>query len=96
MAFMDSSQREAPHYVLFSKGKKNSKNCQKARRTCALLETFPEAAGCKQGTIKFSVMPPNTHISPHVGTTNIKLQVLVGLDMDAEGGMKIRVAEERK
>ena len=89
-------QKETPHYILFSKGKKDSKNCQRVPKTCALLETFPEAAGCKRGTVKFSVLPPNSHIAPHVGSTNIKLQILVSLDLDAEGGMRIRMAEDTK
>lgn len=95
MAFTAGKQ-EAPHYVLFSKGKKNLENCRKTPKTCALLETFPEAVGCKHGTIKFSSIPPRTHIAPHVGGTNTKLQVLVGLDMDSEGGIRIRIAEDTK
>ena len=85
-----------PHYVLFSKGKKNLKNCQKTPKTCALVETFPEAAGCRRGTVKFSSIPPQTHIASHVGGTNTKLQVVVGLQVDVQGGIKIRVAEETK
>lgn len=96
MVFMDSTLRETPHYMLFSKGKKNLKNCLKTRKTCALLETFPEAASCKRGTIKFSSMPPHTHIAPHVGVTNTILQIVVGLDMDSEVGMQVRVGEEQK
>ena len=96
MVFMDSSLRETPHYSLFSKGKKNLKNCLKTRETCALLETFPEAASCKRGTIKFSTMPPHTHIAPHVGVTNTILQIVVGLDMDSEIGMQVRVGDEQK
>lgn len=93
---MDGTKKGAPHYLLFSKGKKSSQNCLKAHRTCALLETFPEAAGCRRGTVKFSVMPPHAHVSPHVGATNIKLHVLVALDMDREGAVRVRVAEETK
>jgi aspartate beta-hydroxylase len=96
MTFMDGSDKGVLHYILFSKGKKNSKNCKKARRTCALLETFPEAAGCRQGTVKFSSMPPHAHVPAHVGSTNAKLQILVALDMDVEGGVRIRVAEDTK
>ena len=91
-----SNQKDSPHYILFSKGKKDSKNCARVPKTCALLETFPEAAGCKRGTVKFSVMPPNTHISPHVGGTNVKLQVLVALDLDTEGNLRIRMGAETK
>ena len=89
-------QKDTPHYVLFSKGKKNLKNCQRVPRTCALLETFPEAAGCKRGTVKLSSMPPRTHIAPHVGATNTKLQVLVALEMAPEGAIRIRVAQQIK
>lgn len=87
---------ESPHYVLFTKGKKDMKNCKRAPKTCALLETFPEAAACKRGTVKFSSMPPQAHVAPHVGSTNTKLQVLVGLDVDPEGGMQIRMGEQMK
>ena len=89
-------EAESPHYVLFTKGKKNLKNCQRTPKTCALLETFPEAAGCKRGTIKFSSMPPQAHVPPHVGATNTKLQVVVGLDLDPQGGLQIRMGEEKK
>lgn len=105
MAILDSkksvftatgSQKASPHYILFSKGKKDLQNCQRVPKTCAMLETFPEAAGCKRGTVKLSIMPPNTHVAPHVGGTNVKLQVLVSLGSDAEGKMRVRMAEETK
>ena len=89
-------ERSSPHFVLYSKGKKDLKNCGQAPRTCALLETFPEASGCRYGTIKFSSLPGRTHIGPHVGRTNTKLQVLVGLHMDPQAGIRIRVAEDMK
>lgn len=91
-----SNQKDSPHFILFSKGKKDLKNCRRVPKTCALLETFPEAAGCKRGTVKFSVFPPNAHVAPHVGGTNTKLQVLVALDMDPEGRLKMRMGEEIK
>ena len=87
---------DSPHYVLFSKGKKNLKNCKRAPKTCALLETIPEAAGCKRGTAKFSSIPPQAHIPPHVGATNVKLQVVVGLEVDPEGGIQIRMGDPKK
>ena len=93
---MDGTKKGALHYVLFSKGKKNLKHCQEAQKTCALLETWPEAAGCKLGVIKFSSMPPHAHVPPHVVGTNVKLQVLVALNIDVEGGVRVRVAEETK
>ena len=93
---MDGSGKMTPHFVLFSNGKKNFRNCQSAPKTCALIETFPEAAGCRRGTVKFSSIPPNTHIGSHVGSTNTKLQVVVGLQLDPQGGIQIRVATDKK
>ncbi len=86
----------SPHFVLYTRGKKNVKNCARAARTCALLETFPEAAKCKHCTVKFSSLPSHTHIGAHVGLTNTKLQVLVGLHVDSQSGIRFRVAEEIK
>ena len=84
----------SPHYVLFENGKKNAANCQSTPKTCALIETFPEAAGCKRGTVKFSALPPRTHIYPFVEVTNTVLQVTVGLVID--GGVRIRMADDTK
>ncbi len=91
-----SEEKGTPHYLLFSNGKKNVKNCLSVPKTCALMESFPEASGCNRGTIKFSSIPPRTHISPHVGDTNMKLQVVAGLKVDQNGGIRIRMAEETK
>lgn len=84
----------SPHYILFGNGKKNAANCQSTPKTCALIETFPEAAGCKRGTVKFSVLPPRTHIYPFVEVTNTVLQVTVGLVVDS--GVRIRMADDTK
>ncbi len=82
------------HYILFEKGKKNAANCQSTPKTCALIETFPEAADCKRGTVKFSVLPPRVHIHPFVEVTNTVLQVTVGLVVDS--GVRIRMADDTK
>ena len=84
----------APHYILFKEGKKNAANCKYTPKTCALIETFPEAAGCKRGMVKFSSLPPRTHIYPYVETTNTKLQITVGLVVDV--GIRIRLAEDTR
>lgn len=84
----------AVHYVLFKDGKKIAANCQYTPRTCAVIETFPEAAGCKRGSVKFSTLPPRTHIYPYVETTNTKLQITVGLVLDV--GLRIRLADDAR
>ena len=96
LVFVGEDGRSSSHFVLFSKGKKDLMNCQRAPRTCALLETFPEATSCRRGTIKFSSLPIHTHIAPHVGPTNTKLQILVGLDVDPQGGIRVRMAQDIK
>lgn len=82
------------HLYLFSNGKKDATNCKKAPITCALIETFPEAAGCRRGEVRFSVMPPHGHVLPFVGLTNVRLQAVLGLDVAEE--LRIRVAEEER
>ena len=82
------------HFSLYSNGKKDATNCKKAPRTCALIETFPGAAGCRRGEIRFSVMPPHAHVLPFVGLTNARLQAVVGLEVAEE--LRIRVAEEER
>ena len=84
----------SPHFDLFKNGKKNADNCKFTPKTCALIETFPEAAGCKRGIVKFSSLPPRTHIKPYVEMTNTKLQITVGLVVDA--GMRMRLADDTR
>lgn len=62
---------------LYMRGQK-TKNCGKAPFTCKLLDSF-EAAKCKRGQIKFSVMHPGTHVHPHCGPTNCRLRAHLGL-----------------
>ncbi|XP_077592359.1 aspartyl/asparaginyl beta-hydroxylase isoform X2 [Stigmatopora nigra] len=38
-------------YTLWQQGKKSSTSCQAVPKTCALLEKFPEATGCKRGQV---------------------------------------------
>lgn len=85
---------QSSHFPLFSNGKKDAINCKKAPKTCALIETFPEAAGCKRGEVRFSVVPPRTHVLPFVGLTNTRLQAVAGLEM--EGKLRMRSGEEER
>jgi len=85
---------QSSHFPLFSNGKKDAINCKKAPKTCALIETFPEAAGCKRGEVRFSMVPPRTHVLPFVGLTNTRLQAVAGLEM--EGKLRMRSGEEER
>jgi aspartate beta-hydroxylase len=79
-------------FTLYARGKKDEKNCRKAPKTCALIDMFPEAASCHRGQVKFSVMYPGTHVWPHVGPTNCRLRMHLGLDIPE--GVSLRVAHQ--
>ncbi|XP_068199603.1 aspartyl/asparaginyl beta-hydroxylase-like isoform X7 [Antennarius striatus] len=72
-------------YTLWQQGKKIGNACQGVPRTCALLERYPEATGCKRGQVKFSVMQPGTHVWPHTGPTNCRLRLHLGLVVPRPG-----------
>lgn len=79
-------------YTLWQQGRKVGSACQSAPKTCALMERFPEATGCKRGQIKFSVMQPGTHVWPHTGPTNCRLRMHLGLVIP-NTGCKIRCTD---
>ncbi|XP_061094027.1 aspartyl/asparaginyl beta-hydroxylase isoform X7 [Conger conger] len=72
-------------FTLWQQGKKVEKSCHSVPKTCALLERYPEATGCKRGQIKYSVMQPGTHVWPHTGPTNCRLRMHLGLVIPAQG-----------
>ncbi|KAK2527996.1 Asph [Columba guinea] len=79
----------------FSPGRKNENACKSVPKTCALLERFPEATGCRRGQIKYSIMHPGTHVWPHTGPTNCRLRMHLGLVIPKEG-CRIRCAQENR
>ncbi|XP_022451021.1 aspartyl/asparaginyl beta-hydroxylase isoform X3 [Delphinapterus leucas] len=82
-------------FTLWQQGRKNENACKGARKTCSLLDKFPETTGCRRGQIKYSVMHPGTHVWPHTGPTNCRLRMHLGLVIPKEG-CKIRCANETK
>nr|XP_030715538.1 aspartyl/asparaginyl beta-hydroxylase isoform X4 [Globicephala melas] len=82
-------------FTLWQQGRKNENACKGARKTCALLDKFPETTGCRRGQIKYSVMHPGTHVWPHTGPTNCRLRMHLGLVIPKEG-CRIRCANETK
>ncbi|XP_027860203.1 aspartyl/asparaginyl beta-hydroxylase isoform X2 [Xiphophorus couchianus] len=82
-------------YTLWQQGKRVGNACQGVPKTCALMERFPEATGCKRGQIKFSVMQPGTHVWPHTGPTNCRLRMHLGLVIPASG-CRIRCTDQTR
>ncbi|KAG1927022.1 aspartyl/asparaginyl beta-hydroxylase isoform X1 [Pimephales promelas] len=72
-------------FTLWQQGRKTASACRSVPKTCALLERYPEATGCKRGQIKFSVMQPGTHVWPHTGPTNCRLRMHLGLIIPPSG-----------
>ncbi|XP_063929189.1 aspartyl/asparaginyl beta-hydroxylase isoform X2 [Zophobas morio] len=79
-------------FELFARGQKNVNNCKKCPITCRIIESVPDARGCRRGQTKFSVMHPGTHVWPHCGPTNCRLRVHLGLKVPPQ--TYIRVADE--
>ncbi|NXY84852.1 ASPH hydroxylase, partial [Alcedo cyanopectus] len=82
-------------FTLWQQGRKNENACKSVPKTCALLERFPEATGCRRGQIKYSVMHPGTHVWPHTGPTNCRLRMHLGLVIPREG-CRIRCAQDNR
>ncbi|XP_057240300.1 aspartyl/asparaginyl beta-hydroxylase isoform X6 [Malurus melanocephalus] len=82
-------------FTLWQQGRKNENACKSVPKTCALLERFPEATGCRRGQIKYSIMHPGTHVWPHTGPTNCRLRMHLGLVIPKEG-CRIRCAQDNR
>uniref|UniRef100_A0A8C9RUF2 Aspartate beta-hydroxylase n=1 Tax=Scleropages formosus TaxID=113540 RepID=A0A8C9RUF2_SCLFO len=82
-------------FTLWQQGRKVDKSCQSVPKTCALMERYPEATGCKRGQIKYSVMHPGTHVWPHTGPTNCRLRMHLGLVIPSQG-CRIRCTNETR
>lgn len=64
---------------LFVRGREIPDRCKRAPITCSIIKSEPAAIGCRRGQIKFSSMEPGTHVRPHVGPTNCRLRMHLGL-----------------
>ncbi|XP_064489067.1 aspartyl/asparaginyl beta-hydroxylase-like isoform X1 [Ornithodoros turicata] len=81
-------------FEMFSRGRKLDQNCQRAPKTCALVSKIPDAANCKRGQVKFSIMHPGTHVWAHTGPTNCRLRAHLGLVVPPK--VRIRVANDTR
>jgi aspartate beta-hydroxylase len=64
---------------LFVRGQEIPGRCKRAPVTCSIVKNEPAAVGCRRGQIKFSSMVAGTHVRPHVGPTNCRLRMHLGL-----------------
>ncbi|XP_039755669.1 aspartyl/asparaginyl beta-hydroxylase isoform X2 [Pararge aegeria] len=64
---------------LFARGAEIPGRCAQAPKTCAIVRSEAAAAGCRRGQVKFSLMAAGTHVRPHVGPTNCRLRMHLGL-----------------
>ncbi|KAM3967531.1 LOW QUALITY PROTEIN: aspartyl beta-hydroxylase [Aphomia sociella] len=64
---------------LFVRGQEVPNRCKRAPVTCSIVRAEAAAVGCRRGQIKFSSMEPGTHVRPHVGPTNCRLRMHLGL-----------------
>ncbi|KAJ0182632.1 hypothetical protein K1T71_002001 [Dendrolimus kikuchii] len=64
---------------LFIRGREIPDRCKRAPVTCFIVKSEPAAAGCRRGQVKFSSMAAGTHVRPHVGPTNCRLRMHLGL-----------------
>lgn len=79
-------------FELFARGHMNRINCKKCPITCDLIKQTPDAANCKRGQTKFSLMDAGTHVFSHCGPTNCRLRVHLGLKVPEN--TFIRVGDE--
>lgn len=64
---------------LFVRGREIPDRCKRAPVTCSIVKSEPAAIRCRRGQVKFSAMEPGTHVRPHVGPTNCRLRMHLGL-----------------
>lgn len=64
---------------IFVRGQEIPGRCKRAPITCSIVKAEKAAANCRRGQIKFSSMEPGTHVRPHVGPTNCRLRMHLGL-----------------
>lgn len=79
---------------LFVRGQEVPGRCKKAPVTCSIIRAEKAAAGCRRGQIKFSAMEAGTHVRPHVGPTNCRLRMHLGLSNTKD--TYIRVDQETR
>lgn len=87
-------QGDWKQFTLYQRGRKNTAACRKTPRTCAIVDSITDAASCKRGQIKYSVMLPGTHVWPHTGPTNCRLRLHLGLVIPKN--VAIRVGHETR
>jgi len=78
---VDNGKSDWRQFTFYERGKRNDRNCALAPKTCNIIEKVggSRVTGCKRGQSKFSVMVPGTEVWPHVGPSNTRLRLHLGL-----------------
>ncbi|XP_026731969.1 aspartyl/asparaginyl beta-hydroxylase isoform X2 [Trichoplusia ni] len=79
---------------LFVRGQEIPNRCKTAPVTCSIVRSEVAASGCRRGQVKFSAMEAGTHVRPHVGPTNCRLRMHLGLSNTKD--TYIRVDQETR
>ncbi|XP_069362623.1 aspartyl/asparaginyl beta-hydroxylase isoform X3 [Maniola hyperantus] len=64
---------------VFVRGAEIPGRCARAPVTCSIVRSEAAAARCRRGQVKFSAMEAGTHVRAHVGPTNCRLRMHLGL-----------------
>ena len=79
-------------FLYGAKGAKNEAFCQYCPETTRIVETLPL---CKNfGFVMFSGVEPHSHITPHCGSSNLRLRHHLGVDVPEPDAARIRVGTQ--
>ena len=79
-------------YHFYYQGLRMEENCRRCPRTTHIIDSIPGTGDA--GLVYFSVLAPNSHVTPHCGPTNTRLRCHLGLVVPP--GCQIRVGLERR
>src|SRR5262245_16566567 len=79
-------------FLYGAKGVRNDELCALCPKTTRLVESLPL---CKNfGFAMFSGMEPHTHVTPHCGSSNLRLRHHLGIDVPEPAAGRLRVGRE--
>jgi len=74
-------------FRFYSKGNRWDRNCDQCPQTAQIIEQIPKVRSA--GSVFFSILSPGTHIVPHYGPHNLRIQTHLGLIVAPGYRMKI-------
>ena len=79
-------------FLYQAKGIKNDELCRLCPVTTKIIESLPLCTNF--GFVMFSGLVPHSHITPHSGSSNLRLRHHLGIEIPEPGKAKIRVGRE--